>query len=183
MIIYRKKVLKFYLPTDDGMVEDDEEAFQDFCDFLEGEVGIDIEEVNDSIRIFSIKNKNDIDNYSTQIESPDDFGDVFDDFDPDSYPRQVFYFFIKVELWVMGCGLSLDIIFGTFICSFWVFFILFFTFFLSVVNYSTVFIFCVFFHSVFRFFPWVANYFTVFPYFFVFFFCMFVHLTDNTIWR
>ena len=55
--------------------------------------------MDDSIEIFSIENKNDIDNYSTQIESCDDFGDVFEDFDPDSDPRQVFYFFIRVELW------------------------------------------------------------------------------------
>ena len=101
VIIYQGKAVKFYLATDDGTINDSIEAFQDFCDFLGDEVGlpdIDIEEMDDSIEIYSIESKDDIDNDSTQIESYDDFGDVFRKFDPNSDPRQVFYFFIKVEL-------------------------------------------------------------------------------------
>ena len=103
MIIYQKKIVKFYLATDEGQIESTE-SFQDFCDFLEDEVGLpnididDMNNVNDSIEIFAIKNKDDIDNDSTQIESHEDFGDVFENFNPHSDPRQVFYFFVKVGL-------------------------------------------------------------------------------------
>ena len=101
MIICQKKTFKFYLETDDGEIEDSSEAFQAFCDFLADKLGlpaIDINEINDSIEIYSIENEDDIDNDATQIESHDDFGEIFEDFDFDSDPRQVFYFFIKVRL-------------------------------------------------------------------------------------
>ena len=101
MIICQAKAVKFYVATEDGTINDSKEAFQEFCDFLGDEVGlpdIDIQEMDESIEIYSIENKDDIDNDSTQIESYDDFGDVFRNFDPNSDPRQVFYFLVKVEL-------------------------------------------------------------------------------------
>ena len=101
MIIYKNKVFKWYLETDNGTIDDNQEAFQEFCDFLEDVVGvpnIDIDDMDDSVEIFLIDDKDDIAHDSPQIECPDDFGEVFEDFDPDGDPRQVFYFVVKVEL-------------------------------------------------------------------------------------
>ena len=105
MIVYKNKVFKWYLETDDGTIDDNEVSFQDFCDFLEDDVGvpnIDIDDMNDEVEIFLIDDKDDIDNDSQQILCADDFGDVFEDFNPDSDPRQVFYFVVKVELIYMS---------------------------------------------------------------------------------
>ena len=105
VIMYKNKVFKWYLDTDDGTIDHNEEAFQDFCDFLEDAVGlpcIDIDDMDDEVEIFLIDNKDEIDDDSQQIECADDFGDVFENFDPDNDPCDVFYFVVKVKLSVHG---------------------------------------------------------------------------------
>ena len=118
-IIYKNKVFKWYLETDDGTIDDNQEAFQEFCDFLEDDIGvptIDVDDMDDTVEIFLIDNKDDIDNDSQQIESPDDFGDVFEDFDPGSDPRQVYYFVVKVELLCKWFGIVFLFLFFFFVC-------------------------------------------------------------------
>ena len=106
VVIYKNKVFKWYLETNDGTIDDNQKTFQGFCDFLGDDIGIpniDINDMDDTVEIFLIDNKDDIDNDSQQIESADDFGDVFEDFDPGADPRQVFYFVVKVEWSVHNC--------------------------------------------------------------------------------
>ena len=106
LIIYKNNVFKWYLETDSGTIDHNEEAFQDFCDFLEDDIGlpnIDSDDMDDTVEIFLIDDKDDIDNDSQQIECADDFGDVFENFDADSDPRQVFYFVVKVESSAHNC--------------------------------------------------------------------------------
>ena len=106
VIIHKNKVFKWYLATDNAKNDDNQQAFQNFCQFLEDDIGvanIEIDNMDDTVEIFLINDKDDIDNDSHQIESPDDFGDVFEDFNPDSDPRQVYYFVIKVEFLLHVC--------------------------------------------------------------------------------
>ena len=103
VIFHQNKKHKFYLSTDDeyGAIEDNSEAFQEFCDFLEErfEIDIDIDDWPSNLELFSIKNMDDIDNEANQIECGDDFGDVFKNCnlqsdDPNDY---TFYFVFRTD--------------------------------------------------------------------------------------
>ena len=101
VIFYKNTKHKFYLSTEDGTIEDSEQSFQDFCDFLEDRFeveNIEIEEWPSNLELYSIEDADDIDNEENEISNADDFGDVFEDCDlesddPNDY---TFYFVFKV---------------------------------------------------------------------------------------
>ena len=98
IIIFQNKAFEWYLATDNGSIEDNEQSFQDFCDFLEDDLdvpNIDIDDINNEVKMFSINAKEDC---IHQIVSPDNFGAIFRNFDPSSDLPHVYYFMIKVEL-------------------------------------------------------------------------------------
>ena len=102
VIFHQNKKYKVYLSTNDGVIEDNSEVFQDFCDFLEETFEIDCIDIDDwpeNLQLFSIENVDDIDNEENQIECGDDFGDVFENFDNDSDdPKNyTFYFVFKTD--------------------------------------------------------------------------------------
>ena len=102
VVFHQNKKYKFYLSTDDGVIEDNSEVFQDFCDFLEETFEIDCIDIDDwpeNLQLFSIENVDDIDNTDNQIECGDDFGDVFENCnlqsdDPNDY---TVYFVFKTD--------------------------------------------------------------------------------------
>ena len=89
------------------MFKDNGKSFTRFCTYLETLLGndninngsINIDNIDKSgIEIFYINNENDINNDSNQIESSDDFGDIFENFDSENNDHsQIFYFVAKVQ--------------------------------------------------------------------------------------
>ena len=102
MIFHQSKKHKFYLSTEDGAIEDNSEAFQDFCDFLEDSFEIDCIDIDEwprDLELYSIENVDDIKNEENQIECADDFGDVFENFnlESDDSNDYTFYFVFKTD--------------------------------------------------------------------------------------
>ena len=101
VIYHKNKKHKFYLSTADGKIEDNEYAFQDFCDFLEQTFGmdnIDIGQWPANLQLYSIEDEQDVKNDENEIQNSDDFGDLFDNCDlqsgdPSDYTR---YFVFKI---------------------------------------------------------------------------------------
>lgn len=93
----------FSLTTDDGKIEDNQDAFQEFCEYLE-EIfnidSIDIDNWSNNLELHSIDNEHDVEhkNSAVQIEDADDFGCIFEDFDQrdHSFDNATFYFVLEI---------------------------------------------------------------------------------------
>ena len=108
IIIHKNERYEWYLETNNGKIEDNEVAFQDFCEFLEDTIDsismIDIDEVCETVEIFRIESETDTANCSESIDVADDFGDVFEEFSPSSGDdANIFYFMIKVTFFLCLC--------------------------------------------------------------------------------
>ena len=106
--MYQEKKQEWIFSTKKGKISDIEKTCQEFCDFISNSFNIgaiDIDCIDNRIKLFSIENENDIENYSTQIEYKVDFNDVFKDFDPKSDKNgHTYYFLIKVQLNIYFCN-------------------------------------------------------------------------------